>query len=347
MTTEFTRIAQYFAPLAGEAGRGLIDDAAVLTPPPGREIVLTVDQMLEGIHFLPADPPDFIARKLLRRNLSDLAAMGATPLSYLLTTALPPHIGESWLAAFAEGLRQDQEEYKIHLIGGDSASSQQHISLTATLLGHVAPGAALGRNGAQGGDEIWVTGTIGDAALGLRARRGQLTQTSIGNVSSNDIARSPGSGAGAGSAAKPSSTVLTAAQERFLIQRSLLPSPRINLALAGIANAAIDISDGLPQDLGHICQASGLAATIHAALVPASAAAALFADEFLEARLTDGDDYELLLAVPPEKAALLTAACGDLPVTKIGVFSPGNATVRVLNRDGTPITFAKPGWQHF
>ena len=312
MTTEFTRIAKYFAPLAGEAGRGLIDDAAVLTPPPGREIVLTVDQMLENIHFLPADPPDLIARKLLRRSLSDLAAMGATPLSYLLTTALPPHIEESWLAAFAEGLAHDQEEFKIHLIGGDSSSSQQHISLTATCIGHVAPGAALGRNGAQPGDEIWVTGTIGDAALGLRARRGQLTD-----------------------------------KTGFLTQRSLLPSPRINLPLAGIANAAIDISAGLLQDLGHICNASGLAATIHAGLVPASPEAAAFGGEFLESRLTDGDDYELLLAVPAEQAALLSTACCDLAVTKIGVFSPGPATVTVLAGDGTPITFAKQGWRHF
>jgi len=312
MTDEFTRIAKYFAPLAGEAGRGLLDDAAVLTPPPGREIVLTVDQMLESIHFLPNDPPDLIARKLLRRNLSDLAAMGATPLSYLLTTALPPHIGESWLAAFAEGLAQDQEAYKIHLIGGDSSSSQQHISLTATLIGHVAPGGALGRNGAKAGDEIWVTGTIGDAALGLRARRGQLTD-----------------------------------ETGFLTQRSLLPSPRIGLALAGIANAAIDISDGLLQDLGHICKASGLAATIHAALVPASPEAAAFGDAFLEARLTDGDDYELLLAVPPANAAPLRAACGHLQVSKIGNFDNGPPEIKILDEFGRLKTFSKQGWQHF
>jgi thiamine-monophosphate kinase len=312
MTDEFTRIAKYFAPLAGVAGRGLLDDAAVLAPPPGREIVLTVDQMLEGIHFFSTDPPDLIAKKLLRRNLSDLAAMGATPLSYLLTTALPPQINEAWLASFAEGLRQDQEEYGVKLIGGDSSSSQQHISLTATLIGHVAPDAALGRNGAQAGDEIWVTGTIGDAALGLRARRGQLTD-----------------------------------KTGFLIQRSLLPSPRINLALAGIAHAAIDISDGLLQDLGHICKASGLAATIHAGLVPASAAAQAFGKRFQEARLTEGDDYELLLAVPPAKSAALRLACGDLPITRIGKFSEGESRPTVLDETGQPMEFSKPGWKHF
>jgi len=312
MTDEFTRIAKYFAPLAGEAGRGLIDDAAVFSPPPGRELVLTVDQMLEGIHFLPADSPDLIARKLLRRNLSDLAAMAATPLSYLLTTALPPRVDEPWLSAFSEGLRQDQKEYGIHLIGGDSSSSLQHISLTATLIGHAAPGAALSRNGARAGDEIWVTGTIGDAALGLRARRGQLAD-----------------------------------ETGFLTQRSLLPSPRIGLDLAGIANAAIDVSDGLLQDLGHMCQGAGLAATIHAGLVPASPQTAAFGDAVLESRLTDGDDYELLLAVPGEKAAALRRACGNLRITKIGHFIPGPAAVTVLDADDHPINFTKTGWRHF
>jgi thiamine-monophosphate kinase len=312
MTDEFTRIARYFAPLAGSAGRGLLDDAAVFSPPPGRELVLTVDQMLEGIHFLPEDSPDLIARKLLRRNLSDLAAMGAAPLSYLLTTALPPHIGEPWLAAFSEGLRQDQEAYGVKLIGGDSSSSLRHISLTATLIGHVAPGAALSRNGAHAGDEIWVTGTIGDAALGLQARLGKI-QDSTG----------------------------------YLTKRSLLPSPRIGLALAGIASAAIDVSDGLLQDLGHMCQGAGLAATIHAELVPASPQAAAFGAAVLESRLTDGDDYELLLAVPAANAAAFRNACGELPVTKIGAFSIGPASVTVLDTAGNPIRFAKHGWRHF
>jgi thiamine-monophosphate kinase len=312
MTTEFTRIAKYFAPLANEAGRGLLDDAAVFTPPPNRDLVLTTDQMLEGIHFLPNDAPDLIARKLLRRNLSDLAAMAATPLSYLLTTALPPHIGDEWLAAFAAGLAQDQAEYNIHLIGGDSSSSQTHISLTATFIGHTAPGAALGRNGAQPGDDIWVTGTIGDAALGLQARLGKL-QDPTG----------------------------------FLTQRSLLPSPRVGLPLAGIAHAAIDISDGLLQDLGHMCQGANLAATIHAPLIPTSPEAAALGDKNLESRLTDGDDYELLLAVPPEQKTALRAACAPLQITKIGFFLPGPPETKILDSAGNPLIFKKTGWQHF
>jgi thiamine-monophosphate kinase len=312
MGDEFSRIAQYFAPLASPEGLGLQDDAAIFTPPAGREIVLTADQMLENIHFIPGDAPDLIARKLLRRNLSDLAAMGATPLGYLLTTALPLSIDEAWLEAFAKGLAQDQTEFNIKLFGGDSSSSQTHISLTATLIGHIAPGTALRRNGAKPADEIWITGTIGDAALGLKARRGELEDPN-----------------------------------GYLTSRSLLPTPRIGLELHNIATAAIDISDGLIQDLEHICKASNLTAEIHAADIPTSPAAASFGNEMLESRLTDGDDYELLLAIPPANAQALKKACGALQITKIGSFSEGPPQVTVKDGNGTKLTFSKPGWQHF
>ncbi|HQT64472.1 MAG: thiamine-phosphate kinase [Acidocella sp. 20-57-95] len=312
MGDEFSRIAQYFAPLSGPEGLGLLDDAALYAPPAGCDLVLTVDQMLESVHFLPGDPPDLIARKLLRRNLSDLAAMGATATGYLLTTALPPGTDESWLEVFARGLAQDQAAYGIRLFGGDSSSALAHISLSATFIGYVEAGKALRRNGARPGDEIWVTGTIGDAALGLQARRGALQDLS-----------------------------------GFLTNRSMLPSPRMGLQLAGIATAAVDISDGLVQDLGHICKASGVAATIMAHLVPASAVAAAFGDAMLETRLTGGDDYELLLAVPPGHEAALRAACGDLLVTKIGYFSAGPAPVRVLGADRREIPLTKAGWRHF
>jgi thiamine-monophosphate kinase len=311
MTDEFSRIARYFAPLTGAEALGLRDDAAVLAPPPGRELVLTVDQMLEGVHFLPHDSPELIARKLLRRNLSDLAAMGATPLGYLLTTALPAGMDEAWLAAFARGLALDQEIFNITLFGGDSASTIGGISLTATLVGHVAPGAALRRNGAKAGDGVWVTGTIGDAALGLQARFGKIADP-----------------------------------EGYLTTRSLLPEPRVGLALAGIVSAAIDVSDGLVQDLGHLCAGAGLGAVIHAALVPTSPQAAAFGPDHLEARLTDGDDYELLLAVPPANEPALIAACGTLRVTKIGTFHPGSG-VQVLDHAGHELKFARPGWRHF
>jgi len=312
MSDEFSRIERYFAPLAGVEGLGLKDDAAVLQPPPGREIVLTVDQMIEDVHFLAHDAPDFIARKLLRRNLSDLAAMGAQPLGYLLTTALPQSVSDEWLRLFAKGLQADQQEFGCKLFGGDSSSSRNAISLTATFIGHVAPGTALRRDGARPGDEIWVTGTIGDAALGLRARRGLLQDVS-----------------------------------QFLTLRSLLPTPRLGLPLANIANAAIDISDGLLQDLGHICRASGVDAMISSQLVPVSKQVAIFGDTMLQARLTEGDDYELLLAVPPEKADALIAACAKLQITKIGAFKSGTGQVEVQDAAGKILQFSKPGWTHF
>ena len=308
---EFDRIAAFFAPLAGEAGLGLKDDAAVLTPPPGRQLVLTVDQMLEGVHFLTGDDPGMIARKLLRRNLSDLAAMGAVPLGYLLTTALPPNLPEGWLAAFAAGLAADQLQFGITLLGGDSSSSRADIGLSVTLLGHVAPGQALRRNGARAGDEIWVTGTIGDAALGLEARLGK----------------------------RPDPT-------GFLTQRSLLPEPRVGLSLEGIATAAIDISDGLMQDLGHVCRESGLSAVVQAALVPISPEAAAQGPEVLELRLTGGDDYELILAVPPEKTEALCAACAGVKITKIGVFKAGEG-VELYGDENIPLHLASSGWKHF
>lgn len=298
--------------MAGPEGLGLKDDAALLRPPPGRELVLTVDQMIEDVHFRSGDAPDLIARKLLRRNLSDLAAMGAEPLGYLLTTSLPRSVDDEWLRVFAEGLRAEQDEFGFLLFGGDSSSSLAHISLTATLIGDVAPGAALRRNGAKPGDDIWVTGTIGDAALGLRARRGELQDVS-----------------------------------GFLTQRSLLPTPRLGLQLANIANAAIDVSDGLVQDLAHICKASKADALLWSHQVPVSPPAAAFGDAMLEARLTDGDDYELLLAVPPEKAGALAAACGQLQITKIGEFKRGTGAVEIQDRSGKILQFTKPGWSHF
>ncbi len=282
-----------------------------MIPPLGRELVLTVDQMIEGVHFLKHDAPDLIARKLLRRNLSDLAAMGATPLGYLLTVALPKNVADSWLEKFAMGLAADQQEFGIALFGGDSSSSLTQISFSATLLGHVAPGQALRRNGARVGDEIWVTGTIGDAALGLRARLGELLDTS-----------------------------------GFLTQRSLLPTPRLGLQLANIVHAAIDISDGLVQDLGHICSTSGVGAVLQSHLVPASPEAAAFGEAMLQARLTEGDDYELLLAVPRENAAALINCCANLQITKIGYFVSGNG-IDIRDGTGKKLPFSKQGWTHF
>jgi thiamine-monophosphate kinase len=316
---EFSLIYKHFLPLAGAGALALGDDAAVFAPPAGRELVVAADAMVAGVHFLPDDPPDLVARKLLRTNLSDLAAMGATPLGYLLTVSVRRDTPEAWFAGFAAGLAADQVEFGLQVLGGDTTSTPGPASLSLTILGTVAPGAALRRNGARPGDGVWVTGTIGDGALGLLAATGQL--------------RDP---------------------DGFLAGRYRLPQPRValGLRLAGIATAAMDISDGLVQDLGHLCRGGGLAAGIEAARVPLSpaAAAAVSADPALLARcLTGGDDYELLLAVPESRAADLraaAAACG-VAVTRIGRFEEGAADVAVLGPDGAPMALAAGGWSHF
>jgi thiamine-monophosphate kinase len=314
LPAEFALIARHFRPLAGPGALDLQDDAAVLTPPPGRELVLTCDAMVEGVHFLPDDPPDLIGRKLLRVNLSDLAAKGATPLGYLMTVSTPRSIADAWFAGFAAGLAQDQREYGITLLGGDTTSTPGPISLSLTAIGHVAPGQAVHRSGATPGDGVWVTGTIGDGALGLEVARGRL--------------------------ADPTG---------YLLSRYRLPQPRLGLAIAGIASAGMDVSDGLVQDLGHICRASGVAAEIDARLLPLSDAVRAAGPEWLATCLTGGDDYELLLGVPPDReAALLRSSCGvGLVVTRIGDFRPGGPEVMVRGTDGKPMSFASGGWSHF
>jgi thiamine-monophosphate kinase len=311
---EFSLIAKYFRPLAGPGSLDLRDDAALLTPPAGRDLVLTADAMIEGVHFLPTDPPDLIGRKLLRVNLSDLAAKGATPLGYLMTVAVPRATPESWFAAFSSGLAADQAEFGVTLLGGDTTSTPGPIALSLTIVGHVAPGMAVHRFGAHDGDGVWVTGTIGDGALGLAVATGRLTDAS-----------------------------------GFLLGRYRLPRPRVGMAIGGVASAGMDVSDGLVQDLGHICRASSLSAVVEASLVPLSVAARGYGPAWLETCLTGGDDYELLMAVPPPREAALRAAAAAIgvAVTRIGVFRSGPPHVSVLGVDGEQLTLAKGGWSHF
>lgn len=311
---EFDLIARHFRPLAGPGGLGLRDDAAVLMPPAGRELVLTADAMVGGVHFLPDDPPDLIGRKLLRVNLSDLAAKGAVPLAYLMTVSAPRGTPDAWFAGFAAGLAADQAEYGVSLLGGDTTSTPGPISLSLTIIGHVAPGTAVHRFGAKAGDEIWVTGTIGDGALGLAVAQGRL--------------------------ADPTG---------YLLDRYRLPRPRVGLAIRGIASAGMDVSDGLVQDLGHICRASELAATLDADAVPLSEPARAAGPDWFATCLTGGDDYEVLVAVPPERTAALRAAAGTLgvPVTRIGHLQGGTAAVTVRRADGSEMILARGGWSHF
>lgn len=309
---EFSLIARHFAPLAGPGALGLLDDAAVFAPPPGRELVVAADAMVGGVHFLPGDPADVIARKLLRTNLSDLAAMGAAPLGYLLTLSAPRETPDDWFAAFARGLAADQAEFGLSLLGGDTTSTPGPVSLSLTIIGTVAPGQTVRRSGASAGDELWVTGTIGDGILGLEAARGEIDDP-----------------------------------DGYLAGRYRVPTPRIGLAIAGVASAAIDVSDGLLQDVGHICRTSMVAAEIDAASVPLSAPAR--ATGRLADCLTGGDDYELAMAVPQDRAAALTEAArvAGVCVTRIGRFVAGSPDVVVFGPDRERLSFARTGWSHF
>jgi thiamine-monophosphate kinase len=311
---EFGLIARHFRPLAGQGAMELVDDAAVIAPPAGRELVLSVDAMIGGVHFLPDDPADLVARKLLRVNLSDLAAKGAEPLFYLLTVSAPRNTPDAWFGGFAAGLAHDQAEFRVTLLGGDTTSTPGPVSLSLTIIGHVAPNTAVRRVGAQPGDGIWVTGTIGDGALGLAVARGRL--------------------------ADPSG---------YLLTRYRLPQPRLGLAIGGIASAAMDVSDGLVQDLGHLCRAGGLAAEIEAADVPLSEPARAAGPEWLTTCLTGGDDYELLLAVPPAQETALQDAAQTvgMTVTRIGRFRAGPPAVTVLAEDGALMPIGAGGWSHF
>lgn len=319
---EFGRIRQFFAPLAGPGGLGLIDDAALVACPPGCDLVMTVDQAVEGVHFLPDDPPDLVAKKLLRRNLSDLAAMGAVPRHYLLTTALPRSRDDAWVRLFARGLAEDQSRYGIRLIGGDSTSTSGPATLSLTAVGEVAAGREIRRAGARHGDRVWVTGTIGDAFLGLQVRRGEYR-------------------------------ALAGEQREFLTARFRLPEPCVALGprLAGIAHAMCDVSDGLVADLGHICAASGVGATIQMAAIPLSAAAkTILAQGWIapEALATGGDDYELLFAAPPDASAAIGSLAAELalPIAPIGTIEAA-AGVRLVDAAGREIPLAAGGWTHF
>lgn len=314
---EFSLIARHFLPLAGEGALALSDDAAVLDAPAG-QLVLSADAMVAGVHFLPGDPPETIGRKLLRVNLSDLAAMGAAPLGYLMTVALPQGTTPEWLDAFAAGMARDQAEFGLSVLGGDTVSTPGPLTLSLTILGTVPKGQALLRRGARPGDEIWVSGTIGDGALGLRAARGTL------------------------------------ADDGSLAGRYRLPRPRLALgqALRGVARAAMDVSDGLVQDCGHLCRLGECGAEIEAGALPLSdgARAALAADPgLLPLLLTGGDDYELLFAAAPEEAARVAEAGrrAGTPVTRIGRFVAGPPEVRALGADGAPLRLAREGWSHF
>jgi thiamine-monophosphate kinase len=316
---EFEFIARRLRPLAAgtPAALGLLDDAAVLDPPPGRQLVLTKDAMIEGVHFLTLDPAPQVAQKLLRVNLSDLAAMGAEPLGYLLALARRPDLADDWLAAFCAGLAEDQAEFGIALLGGDTTSTPGPVSLSLTAIGTVPKGAALLRSGAMPGDDVFVSGTLGDAALGLRVLTGEIR---------------PG-----------------AAATVFLADRYRRPQPRLPLgmALRGLASACIDVSDGLAADLGHILEASNVGAEVWADALPLSPAAMDQAGA-REAALGGGDDYELLFTAAPGRRGEIDRLGRELalPLTRIGRID-AMPDLRVLDAAGNPVHLRRTGWTHF
>lgn len=310
---EFALIDNYFRPLAQAYAPALElnDDAALMEVAADRQLVITTDTLISGVHFIGNEDASLIARKALRVSVSDLAAMGAEPLSYFLALSLPAQTEEEWVRQFAHGLFEDQQEFGISLAGGDTTATPGPLGVTITATGLVPRGEALLRSGAKAGDDIYMSGTLGDAALGLLVAKGKLK----------------------GDALK---------------SRYLLPQPRVALgrALRGIASACMDISDGLVQDVNHLCAASGIGAIIEAERVALSEAAAAYKG-MLETILTGGDDYELVFTAPADKQAeiALLSRTLALPITRIGKTILGGG-VAVLNH-GTRLSLSREGYRHF
>jgi thiamine-monophosphate kinase len=325
-------IIAVLAPLAeGAPGAfGLMDDCALIAPEPGTELVLKTDPVAEGVHFLPGEAPADIAWKALAVNVSDLAAKGATPVGYLMALSFPAAPTRAWLSAFADGLREAQARFGCRLLGGDTDRRPGPLTVSITAISAVPHGRMVRRGTARPGDLLFVSGTIGDAALGLA------------------LARDPGLAAAWG---------LSAAEADFLLRRHRRPEPRLALgeALRQYASAAMDVSDGLVKDLDRMLRASGVAGRLAAADVPLSAAARRFVaqapdqqDQRLARLLTAGDDYEVLAAVPAAHAADFRAAAADsgVPVREIGALSAGSA-LSVNGADGRPLPLGRTGWDHF
>ncbi|WP_158812941.1 thiamine-phosphate kinase [Methylocapsa sp. S129] len=316
-------IARFFAPIAGPEGLGLRDDAALLTPPAGSDLVLTKDALVAGVHFFADDPPAAIACKALRVNLSDLAAKGAEPVGFLLALALPGDWTADWLGAFARGLGEDAATYRCPLFGGDTVKTPGPLMVSITALGRVISGRMVARAGVKPGDVLYVSGTIGDAALGLKLRLG-------------------------------GGPPLGAVHRDFLLDRYLLPQPRQKLApvLGEFAHGGMDVSDGFVGDLTKMLGVSGVSAEVELVKLPLSAAAhaAIALDPALfEIAATGGDDYEILASVAPQKAAAFEAgaAKAGVAVTRIGRALAGAGPPRFLGRDGVAVAFERGAFSHF
>ena len=323
---EDSLIARYFKPIATDPGAlGLDDDAAILKAR-GEDIVVTTDAIVEGVHFLPDDPPDTIARKALRVNLSDLAAKGATPAGFVLTLALRA-ADEAWLTSFARGLGSDAGLFGCPLLGGDTVSTPGPLTISITAFGRVPPGKMVHRSGAKTGDRVVVTGTIGDATLGLDVLKGGAVAAALAE---------------------------DAAAKAALVGRYRVPQPRNALANAvrDHASAAMDVSDGLAGDLAKLCAASGVSAVIDAPSIPLSAPAAALLDNGIvgiETIVSGGDDFEILCAIPETgiEAFVHAAELAGVAVASIGTVIAGPSVPRFLDARGREIALPRLSWSHF
>jgi thiamine-monophosphate kinase len=323
---EDSLIARYFKPIATDPGAfGLVDDAAILKAL-GQDIVVTSDAIVEGVHYLANDPPDTVARKALRTNLSDLAAKGAIPAGFVLTLALRA-ADENWLGPFARGLGEDAKSFACPLLGGDTVSTPGPLMISITAFGRVPEGKMVRRSGAKPGDRIMVTGTIGDAVLGLDIlKNGSIAKALAGDPKGSEM----------------------------LVARYRVPQPR-NVLAAGVrdyASAAIDVSDGLAGDLAKLCSASGVTAVIDAPSIPTSATAGGLLSRgavSLETLIAGGDDYEILCTVPEAMAGALAEAArqAGVAVTDIGTVMAGDGLPRFLDGEGRELAFARLSYSHF
>ncbi len=326
VSAEDSLIARYFKPIATDPGAFDLDDDAAALKMPGGDIVVTTDAIVEGVHYLPDDPPDTVARKALRVNLSDLAAKGATPAGFVLTLALRA-ADDSWLKPFAQALGQDAVLFNCPLLGGDTVATPGPLMISITAFGRVPAGKMVHRSGARPGDRVVVTGTIGDAALGLDILKGGI-----------------GAGALAGDAGA----------RAMLIGRYRVPQPRTALADAvrDHAHAAIDVSDGLAGDLAKLCAASGVSAAIDAPGIPLSPAAAELVARGavgLETLVSAGDDYEILCAIPEGRFEVFAQAAerASVAVTSIGTVIAGTAIPSFLDARGRELLLTRRSFSHF
>ena len=322
---EDSLIARYFRPLATDPGAFSLDDDAGALKPSGDDIVVTTDAIVEGVHFLADDPPDTVARKALRVNLSDLAAKGATPAGFVLTLALRS-ADEAWLKPFASALGEDATQFGCPLLGGDTVSTPGPLMVSVTAFGLVPPGKMVHRSGASVGERVMVTGTIGDAALGLAILRGGKVHAAASDKAAREA----------------------------LVGRYRVPQPRV--AMAGIireyASASMDVSDGLAGDLTKLCSVSGVSAVIELTQVPLSAAARDLVSRGVVGRETliaGGDDYEILCTIADDRVGPFTQAAwvAGVAVSSIGTVVAGSAAPKFIDSDGREIALERLSYSHF